>query len=328
MSIATGLNKLMTDLSNSYNKVGEKSGTIPQNKNYNNLANSILSIPSNATLNIFIQDTQPNGYDGIWIANSNYSQYPIIEVADENSLVASSINIINGSVFSTILYDDFTYMFTNIIVTDSNGNELDNINIYYGTGLAWEKVYKYIQLDYIQNTGTQFIDTGFKPNQNTSVELSVTIPSSSADVTRFFESRNGNNYQEFGIINFKDSNNILQFRYNSRISTTKLNADTKYKITTNKNKLYVDDVLKITANTSTFQVNYDLAIFGFANGSNPVADTSTYRLHYFKLYNNGTLIRDFIPVKDLNNIVCLYDKVSKTFFYNAGTGTFVAGGEV
>ena len=48
----------------------------------------------------------------------------------------------------------------------------------------------------------------------------------------------------------------------------------------------------------------------------------------FRLYDNDVKIMDLIPVKDSNNIVCLYDKVSKTFFYNQGTGNFTAGREI
>ena len=49
------------------------------------------------------------------------------------------------------------------------------------------------------------------------------------------------------------------------------------------------------------------------------------RLYYFKLYNDGVLIRNFIPVLDKNGTPCMYDKVTGQFFYNAGTGNFIAG---
>ena len=49
-------------------------------------------------------------------------------------------------------------------------------------------------------------------------------------------------------------------------------------------------------------------------------------MKYCKIYKDTSLIRDFIPVKDENNVVCLYDKISNQYFYNAGTGDFIAGG--
>ena len=57
-------------------------------------------------------------------------------------------------------------------------------------------------------------------------------------------------------------------------------------------------------------------------------DKHSIRIYSFKIYDNGTLIRDMIPVKDLSGIACMYDKVSGQFFYNAGTGDFIAGPEI
>ena len=34
---------------------------------------------------------------------------------------------------------------------------------------------------------------------------------------------------------------------------------------------------------------------------------------------------DLIPVLDKNNIPCMFDKVTKQFFYNQGTGQFLYG---
>lgn len=45
------------------------------------------------------------------------------------------------------------------------------------------------------------------------------------------------------------------------------------------------------------------------------------KLYYLKIWDGTTLIRDYIPVLDSNNIPCLYDRVNETFNYNEGTGT-------
>lgn len=46
---------------------------------------------------------------------------------------------------------------------------------------------------------------------------------------------------------------------------------------------------------------------------------------YFKIYLDDIVVRDFIPVKDSDGTVCLYDKVSRTFFY-AQNGSLNEGG--
>lgn len=49
------------------------------------------------------------------------------------------------------------------------------------------------------------------------------------------------------------------------------------------------------------------------------------RIYKFWLSIDGVLRYDFIPVLDYIGIPCMYDKVSGQFFYNQGTGDFIAG---
>lgn len=52
------------------------------------------------------------------------------------------------------------------------------------------------------------------------------------------------------------------------------------------------------------------------------------KMYYFKLYNDGILVRDMVPCKDMKGIVCMYDRVENKFYYNSGSGSFTAGPEV
>lgn len=52
---------------------------------------------------------------------------------------------------------------------------------------------------------------------------------------------------------------------------------------------------------------------------------SKVRIYYLKLYDEGELARDFIPILDGDNKPCLYDKVEKKYYYNQGTGEFLYG---
>lgn len=97
-----------------------------------------------------------------------------------------------------------------------------------------------------------------------------------------------------------------------------------------KNVVYIDGVTFRTFNYTQFQVNYNLHLFGQnRTGNNSYGDSGmtnqTWRVYYCKIWDNGTLIRDFIPVLDENSVPCLYDKVSETYFYNQGTGGFIYG---
>ena len=52
---------------------------------------------------------------------------------------------------------------------------------------------------------------------------------------------------------------------------------------------------------------------------------SSVRMYNFKIYDNDVLVRDMIPVLDPTGTPCMYDKVEGKFYYNSGTGDFIAG---
>ena len=49
------------------------------------------------------------------------------------------------------------------------------------------------------------------------------------------------------------------------------------------------------------------------------------KLYYCKIWDNGSLVRNFIPCKNTSGTLGLYDAVNNVFYTNAGTGTFTAG---
>ncbi len=57
-----------------------------------------------------------------------------------------------------------------------------------------------------------------------------------------------------------------------------------------------------------------------------VANFSSHRLHSFKIWRDGVLVRDFVPVRTADNKVTLADAVEGGVLTPLGTGTFGAGG--
>ena len=47
------------------------------------------------------------------------------------------------------------------------------------------------------------------------------------------------------------------------------------------------------------------------------------KLYSCKIWDNDDLIRDYIPVLDIEGVPCLYDKVEKKYYYNEGTLEFL-----
>ena len=49
------------------------------------------------------------------------------------------------------------------------------------------------------------------------------------------------------------------------------------------------------------------------------------RLYYCKIWQNGELVRDFVPIWSAENGVGLLDLVENKIYTSQGTGAFVAG---
>lgn len=119
-------------------------------------------------LKLFIQDTEPETFDGIWLNVSSLNYDYIVETTRTN-LVANSINIIKGTRYETVLFNsDVTgglhYKFRDIYVTDSN-NDIDYaIPVAYGDGTQWIDITPSsakvagLACDFVNNTFTRLGD--------------------------------------------------------------------------------------------------------------------------------------------------------------------------
>ena len=69
------------------------------------------------------------------------------------------------------------------------------------------------------------------------------------------------------------------------------------------------------------------SIWILKNAEIPTVSGGITRLYYCKIYENNSLVRDFIPVRK-DGVGYMYDKVSKQLFGNVGTGSFILGADV
>lgn len=182
---------------------------------------------------------------------------------------------------------------------------------------------EYTQVDYIQSTGTQFIDMGIVGNQDTKFELSIT-PTSLSNVRHVL----GNIVTSTAGISFNiaNSDGAISRWGNDRITRNSgLETNVNYLISISQNGYYVNNNLWWKPTINNFTTNGNLYLFA-ANGS-----TSRYagKLYYCQVYDNNTLVRDFVPCyRNSDNEVGLYDLVNDVFYTNQGSGSFTYGEEI
>lgn len=184
----------------------------------------------------------------------------------------------------------------------------------------------YTQLEYIQsNGGAHYIDTGFKPNQNTGIIAKFQLLSSTGNQTPIF-SRTSRNVDSFGV--FIDSNSKWTADYGTlRYTNSSISAQTLISLNFNKNVVKFNNN-SYTFDVQTFQGSSNLTIFGMNTGGT-VANNARMKFYSCEIYDNGTLIRSFIPCKNPSDTIGLYDIVNSKFYTNVGSGgTFTAGPEV
>lgn len=185
------------------------------------------------------------------------------------------------------------------------------------------------KVEYLESTGTQYIDTGINPHSTTKVEcdanwtMSSTGSGSENPNPTLFGSRNTLPLRMYEVL--QGVYNALYYQYGGSSPAITHGYGVRNIFFTDKNKLYIDGVLKITDQISTFSIDYPIALFALNQGGS-INRFCKAKVYGFKIWQDGvTLTSDYIPVVDKQGVACMYDRVSGEFFYNQGTGEFIAG---
>lgn len=179
----------------------------------------------------------------------------------------------------------------------------------------------YKRLEYIKSGGTQYVKTGFVPNQDTRIVYDCYRETASA-AEHFFGVRTGNTTKN--AFNFYIYNSGWRSGYNS--TTTSVNGPStgRYLIDKDKNVTYINGETLGTATYASFTSGGEAYLFAMQNVGSGIAYGS-HRLYSCQIYDNGTIIRDYIPCQTTAGEIGLWDDVNSVFYGNAGTGTFTAG---
>ena len=181
----------------------------------------------------------------------------------------------------------------------------------------------YTQLEYIQSSGSQYINTGFKPNQDTKISITVDFPLSRT--TWLYGGRTSAGSNSLGFL--CEDGSRYRFDYASSVNALTVKPTGKFTIDSDKNKCYINGELVFTATYKTFTSPVNMYIFN-NNNNGSLSGGSSAKLYNCSIYNNGVLIRSFIPCKNASGTVGLYDSINNQFYQNAGSGTFIAGPEI
>lgn len=196
------------------------------------------------------------------------------------------------------------------------------VRLKQGDRLLWKGLPKgYTELDYIETTGKQYIDTGFIPNQDSRAVLELMYIKTSDGA---YGARNTTEIDGF-CMRVNDSRWQPQYNDNMRTITNPLPDHEWHTIDHNKNVWSLDGSVKWTATYAEFTSPHSFILGGImANRSGVKTLYEGYcRYRTCQIYDNGVLVRDLVPCMDPGGNVGMYDLLNVKFYGNAGTGEFL-----
>ena len=181
-------------------------------------------------------------------------------------------------------------------------------------------------VEYLESTGTQWIDTLFVPQQDDVRFIIECAVNGRSDNIFVGMARYGSNDFAF---NFYRLTSIYWW-FGGRIGNFSASGLDHQRLEVGVEIIYNGNLVTTVSPTSSFVGNTSrLALFGQANRAIPTDALykASGKIYSFSIYYGNQLQLDFIPVR-VGQVGYMYDRVSGQLFGNAGTGAFVVGPDV
>lgn len=183
----------------------------------------------------------------------------------------------------------------------------------------------YTQIEYIESNKSQWIDTGFKPKCNTRVVMDI---SNLTSVDTFlFGAKNtdaSNASDQFAML-IVNSSTVRSDYFGTNKSATVSNMSSRTIIDKNANVVNLYGTTITNTSVSSGASSNTLYLFGCNTGDSSKVYPTSCRMYSCQIYDNGTLVRDYIPVINSEGVAGLWDKTNRTFCTSSTSKKFIAG---
>lgn len=180
----------------------------------------------------------------------------------------------------------------------------------------------YTQVNYLESTGTQYIDTEISAARDLGVKINF-VPKSSGQAFGAITSLRKGYYG----VEFSPNRGIAAYWGDGIDIGKPWQAGATYEIDFNYQNsgiaIFNDATLALPSNREITENTVHL--FKLNEGDTPYTQYISGRAYRMRMTKELEPVLDFIPALDPNGIPCMYDVVRKKTFYNAGTGDFLWG---
>jgi hypothetical protein len=187
------------------------------------------------------------------------------------------------------------------------------------------------EVEYLESTGTQYINTGVLPANNMSFDTAMMFTELTTGDHAVLGSRSSSARLQIAQVYGRKWTVGIGGSYDGNGSA--VSANTFYQL---HGEVSNGKTVTLSANGSQCSTLTTtggiptIPVYTLARNRGTYADAnSKARIYSMKIYVSSVLVRDYIPVRFTNELGqsegAMYDKVSKQLFRNKGTGSFKIG---
>ena len=187
------------------------------------------------------------------------------------------------------------------------------------------------ELEYIESSGIQYIDTKLVADNDTRVDIKV--QPKSGNNTFLFGGRDNDQYNSFALEVFHNGKpETVYIEYGTEAQT--IDCTRPLTVEPVRINIFIDDgrggkdgfvdAKNVSFSDQSFSASNNMFLFGLNDRGIFTAGT-TCRLYRCEIFKNGRRIRWFVPAIDKNDVPGLYDRINNEFYYNEGQGGFIPG---
>ena len=303
----------------------------------NNIDENNISVVADITLNNLGENYNLNSLEYAWSETNEESEL------EKTSFTKFNVNEEDktATLASKSLSNAAEYYYLWVKAVDINGKTSQKYLINSASPITGNLPRNYQQVEYIQSSGTQYINTDYIPTSNTNMEIEFEYMGTDGTKTwiPLCGARSGTKSTYFNFF-IHSNGSVISPNYgeydpgiNSEICDLQLN--TKYNIKNVAGEFYLNGQLK--SSTTKVLTTGTTPIYIFAIGNNTSVDNRNahLKLYNFRLYEENQIVRRFIPCykKAKNteeNKPGLYDLVEGKFYTNQVTtgNDFIVGENV
>ena len=184
----------------------------------------------------------------------------------------------------------------------------------------------YVNVKYLENTGTQYIDTGYVLQEDDVLEVNYEIPEEALSVKT-----------DKILIDARDTSNgvristysgtykwYARFGHNESKTSAAITSSLKGTLSLSKGKFILNGAVIFSDLVYTAMPTGTLKLLAGVNYETGAISAPSYaRISAAKIKRNGETIRNFRPMqRTADGELGMYDTITDEFFTNAGTGVF------